>query len=41
VTEILTVSDIATAIGYIAGSWGCGFIAGRLQLFIKKISESL
>jgi len=40
-TELLTASDVATIIGWGIGSYGMGFISGRLMLAFKKTLESL
>jgi len=41
VTELLTTGDIAIFIGWCAGSYAVGFCAGRIQLYFKKLGESL
>jgi len=40
-TEFLTTSDIAEMIGWLVGSFGLGWVAGKLQLSFKQIADKL
>jgi hypothetical protein len=39
--EYLTTSDVGTIIGWLAGAFGIGFIAGRIQRVYVQLSEKL